>query len=247
MTSIALAIAYTATTLTPGPAQILSEAMEHYYNAGNMSGTISTTLSEGTVVQKIQTQLQFSSPDRLYFEQTPASDPSAKILAISNGTHLVYPSPEEFDSRVTKRPYFVEPIIQKNGGLMTIQTMYSIFSRAVVDRSIPLEIAIGRDKDLQVIARLLSNFSDGGVRSYNGEDVNVVLCDVVHQVGSEFKLKGAFFINDKRDIRYFKVFGIMKDSNKKSVEFTAEWIVNLEVNNKDAIKPALYNLDLVNK
>jgi hypothetical protein len=247
MTSIAIAIAYSATTLIPGPAQILSEAMDHYYNAGNLSGTISTTLSEGKVVQHIQTQIQYSSPDRLYFDQTLASDPLARIRAIANGEHLVYPSPEDYDAKKNKRLYLVEPIYQNSGGLMTVKTMYSIFSRSVVDRSIPLEIAIGRDKDLQVISQLLSNFSDGGVRNYNGEDVSVVLCDVVHKVGSNFKMKGAFFINEKRDIRYFKAYGILKDERKRDVEFNAEWIVNLDVNNKDAIKPELYNLDLVKK
>lgn len=247
MTSIALAIAYSATTLIPGPAQVLSEAMEHYYGAGNISGTIATTLSQGNVTQKIQTQIQFSSPDRLYFDQTPLSDPAARIRAISNGDHFVYPSPEEFDARQAKRKYLVETVFQPNGGLMTIQTMYSIFSKSVVDRSIPLEIAIGRDKDLLVISQLLSNFTDGGTRTYNEEDVTVVLCDVQHNIGSDFKLKGAFFINEKRDIRFFKVFGQMKDAAKRNVEFNAEWVVNLKVNDKKSIKPELYNLDLVNK
>jgi|GEM_PF-5401359 len=247
MTSIALAIAYSAVSLVPGPAQILSESMDRYYHAGNVSGTIVTTLSQGTISQSITTQIQFSSPDRIYFDQTPASDPKARIRAISNGTHLVYPSPEDFDSKKNQRLYLVEPVMQRNGGLMDVRTMYAIFSRSVVDRSIPLEIAIGRDKDLQVIAQLLSNLSDGGVRTYNGEEVSVILCDVLHKIGSDYKLKGAFFINEKRDIRYFKVFGLMKDEKKRNVEFNAEWVVNLSVNNQDVIKPELYNLDLVKK
>ncbi len=247
MISAAFAIAYSATTLVPGPAQLLSDAMDRYYHAGNVAGTIATTLSEGSVVQKIRTQIQFSSPDRLFFDQALESDPKAAIRAISNGTHLVYPSPEDFDSKTNKRLYLVEPIMQRSGGLMDIRTMYAIFSRSVVDRSIPLEIVIGRDKDLQVISQLLSNFTDGGVRTYNGEEVNVILCDVLHKVGSEFKMKGAFFINETKDIRYFKAYGILKDDRRRNVEFNAEWIVNLTVNNQDAIKPELYNLDLVKK
>lgn len=247
MTSLAIALAYAGINFVPGPAQILSESISHYYTLGNLSGTIETTITAGNQKETCKTTIQISSPDRIYLDQTWPKSPNLSMKTISNGTHFVYPVPNTVGENALKRAYLVESMTDVGGDLTDYRGVYSVSSGMLTDRSIPLDIMIGRDSDLQTINKLLSNYSDGGTRDYNGEEVNVVFCDVKLSLGSEFKYKGAFFINKDRDIRYFKVYGVLVDDNNRKVETSTEWVVKVKVNDKSAIDTKLYNLDLVNR
>lgn len=246
MTSVAIAIAFGAISLRPGPAQLVSEAISHYYYAGTLSGTIATTISAGDQVQTCLTTLQVSSPDRMYFEQKWPKSPQYSFKTISNGKHYVYPSPDSVGEDAQKRKYLVETLELHDRSILDYRGVYSVVAGMVADRSIPLDIIMGRDADLKVTNQLMSNYSDGGVRQYEDEDVNVVFCDVLHSLSSAFKMKGAFFITNSGDIRYFKVFGKIKDENSRPVDFSSEWVVKMKVNVKESIDTKLYNLDLVN-
>lgn len=247
MISLAFALAMSVQPIGSSAEQTLSDCIKHYYYAGNISGTIVATLKDRGRSANIMTRLQISSPNRLFLEQYSSINPKLRVRAISDGTRYAYPAPQPTDPNMDKTTYLVEPVLQNNGYLMDYRAMYAIISETVVDRSVPLEIAIGRDVDLKTLNSLLSNLKDGGVREYNGESVSVVIGQIKPYPSSPGKLNCAFFINPLGDLRFFKVQGVLKDATNKEIPVETEWQVQLKVNDKDSIDKTLYNTSLVDK
>lgn len=247
MTTLALALAIGNPTVFTDPGHVISNCYAHYYYAGNISGTIVTTIKDRGKVATITTRLQISSPDRFFFEQYSSVNPKLKVRAISDGKRYAYPAPRPTDPNMDSTTYLVEPVLQNNGFLMDYKGMYGIISETVVDRSVPLEIAIGRDRDLQTITSLLSKLRDGGTTEYKGETVNIVLGQFKPYPSAPKTVDCAFFINSAGDLRFFKVQGTLPDANNKPIAIETEWDVSLKVNDQSAIDKTLYSTEFVDK
>lgn len=247
MTTIALALAIGSPAVSLDPGQVLSDCISHYYYAGNISGTIVTTIKDRGKVATVTTRLQISSPDRFFFEQYSSVNPKLKVRAISDGKRYAYPAPRPTDPNMDTTTYLVEPVLQNNGLLMDYKAMYGIISETVVDRSVPLEIAVGRDKDLQTISSLLSKLRDGGTTEYKGETVNIVFGQFKPYPSASKSVNCAFFVNSAGDLRFFKVQGSLPGADNKPVAIETEWDVSLKVNDQTAIDKKLYSTDFVDK
>jgi hypothetical protein len=243
ITTVALVIALSGTP-AQSPQGKLSEAISRYFYAANVSGSIAMTISlDGTPKSKILTDLQFSTPNKLYLNQKLVSGQARDIRMISDGEFFAYTAPEASD----RKNYVYEPIRQRNGELLDVRSLYSIITALIPDRSIPLDMIMGRPADLQTVNQLLSNYEDGGTREYNGEMVSVILCRVRPNVNLKASMKGAFFINAAGDIRYFKSYERTIDGLGREVDYEIAYEVKVKVDDREAIRSELYNLDLIKK
>lgn len=224
------------------PVQILSEMIGKYHYAAHLSGTIETTMKAGGQSEKIVTTLQFSSPNKIYINQVLASNPRLNIMAIADGVKFVYPKPSEVDEKTFSSGYLSEPIEQRGGGLLNVRSMYSILTAMLPDRSIPLDILMGRPVDLENVNLVLSDFEDGGTREYNGETVSVIFCRVKRTKDLPPTLKGVFFINGAYDLRYFKVYERAQDATGRILDFEMEYNVNARIGDSSVVNKELYDL-----
>lgn len=161
LTTVALAL-----VLHSGPAQnpasqLISKMLRLYSSADSMTGTITLTASDGAGKVQVVTTLNYQKPSLLYILQKKMGGTPQQWLTISNGTWFSYDKPENLaggETRVTESVKQVvpgPPTRDDKGNKQVkyqnydIRQIYAIGAPTLGDRSVPLDIAIGRREDLE--------------------------------------------------------------------------------------------------
>ncbi len=232
MTSLLLA-SVLASPSQPSGAQIVSECLAYYHNKANFGGTITSTFTVNGKTGHIVTRVQAANPNLFFIEQKSDLTPDV-YRAVSDGKRFGYPVP------LNDRPLVSEPIEQNNGILLDVEMMYGIIAKYLPDRSIPLEIVMNRQKDLEQIASMLSNFKYVGNTGENNED-RVVSCRAKHAPDSPTLLEGNFVIGPKGELKKLTLTERLRvDGQIKNITFS--WDVDIWINNVELLKPELFDL-----
>ncbi len=127
------------------PAALVSRMIGRYSKANSLVGTIRFTQQLASASIGIDTELQVEKPSKLYIRQVRRSSDPRQWLVTSNGNMFSYNAPFE-RSRPGER--LVEPVSQ-GGAKQDVRQIYSAVTASIGDRSMPLDVLIGRVEDLK--------------------------------------------------------------------------------------------------
>jgi hypothetical protein len=142
-----LTLAALAIVLAPQTAgEVVSNLLTRYNAAVSVVGNIKFVQSYKGVSVTTDTALQYEKPSKLYAKQVrPGEDP---WLVTSDGQLFSYSAPLLGGFQKGKR--LIERVDQL-GKLLTVREIYGASLARILDRSAPMEIAIGRLEDLRLI------------------------------------------------------------------------------------------------
>jgi hypothetical protein len=154
------------------PKKVIEQMFERYSYAGSCAGTIKMTQSSEGRSAVINTYVQFRRPAELYIRQQQVGSGDVN-LTIADGKWVTYEIPEEMPKRPGQR-FFSR---QKEAGkaTMQVQDCYTLAIRSLLDRSTPLDIAVGKSVYLR---RLTGQWATREFQNGNapdkGEDAVIV-------------------------------------------------------------------------
>jgi hypothetical protein len=163
----------------PSAAALISEMMAKYAAAPTLTGTVQTIIQSGNSAVKVASFIQYDRAKRqLYVRQTKETGKRESAIIVSDGTRFLYSNPLEVEFRA-RDPYLIETTTRREATLtstgpkvsevpMTLGEIYIAGSLGLVDRCVPIDLAVARLEDLQFFRSQLINFNNQGLQTFNG-------------------------------------------------------------------------------
>lgn len=172
---------------TDNPAQVISKMFAYYYGASSMSGKIKMTQSILNRVAVIDTTFQFEAPAKIYISQImTAPFGSEKWLVTGDGVGFSYTPPRfASDTRAQNRlyepvQYVPAPPRNKNEAPqptpppLDFRQIYGIVGKSIGDRTLPLDVAFGKNEDLAFLKKQIVTMNHGNPDTAGGVQCSVV-------------------------------------------------------------------------
>lgn len=255
MTAAIALLALVAQDQKPPPraSEIVSKMLSHYSGAQSITGTIK--LRQGANGQmargSMDTEIQFERPSKLYIKQVQNTadwgtitvlDPRGRPreaprtspptwLVTSDGVLFSY---DTADDSPGNRQRLLEKVMPRPSEVLDVRGIYTAVARSLGDRSVPLEIAIGRTDDLRHFTRQLVTLEYAGRTKLGEEDVNVVRgqwrdVDMSERVAGKYEI----FVTDQGDFRKYAIYQTVQPSKgSQPIDVVSVWDIALTVNGK---------------
>ncbi len=163
----------------PSPAVLISEMMAKYSAAPVLTGTVQSIIQSGNNAVKVSTVMQYDREKRLlYIRQNKETGKRDSAIIVSDGKRFLYSNPLEAEFRA-KDPYLIEATTRKEATMtsvgvkvnevpMTLGEIYIAGSLGLVDRCVPIDLAVARLEDLQFFRAQLISIKNEGLQTFNG-------------------------------------------------------------------------------
>lgn len=220
-----------AALLAPGqdrtPSQLVSAMLARYNGAQSMTGSITFTQSAGDSSGQIVTQLQFERPAKLYIRQEKKTANAQVRIITCDGKHFTYDKPNDGYGFGSGR--LIEPV--KVGNLnLTLGEIYAISAaKSIPDRSVPLDIAIGRKEDLEFIRSQWTNLRAGPSKEQGGEALSIVMGDWREYGSAPVTGRFQLSIGPSGDLRQYAIQETLVVEGQQ-ISVLSRWDVDLKVN-----------------
>lgn len=165
----------------PSAAALISEMMAKYAAAPTLTGSIQSVIQSGSSAVKVSSVIQYDRDKRqLYIRQIKETGKKESAIIVSDGTRFLYTNPLEVEFKA-KDPYLIESTKRKEASLtpvgvkvtevpMSLGEIYIAGSLGLVDRNVPIDLAIARREDLQFFQAQLINYKNQGIQTFNGQE-----------------------------------------------------------------------------
>lgn len=252
ITTVALSLAIlgapSAAPAKQTAAELVSKMLAYYQEANTISGTITLTASDGGGQRQLVTSLQYAKPSKLYIRQVKAGGTAMQWLVTSDGTEFSYDVPQDLPGYTFNEHShrLVEPVLQLTGEYVGktpvkapygVRQIYAAVAPSIGDRSVPLDVAIGRTEDLRHDNLTWMTVESGGKVTFNGAETNRVFgkwrpygeasTDTVNSPGQYEML----IADDGKLVRY-STFQFIRSPGGTDVTLQLTWDVNLTLNGK---------------
>jgi hypothetical protein len=179
---IALAAALLAaqdTAELPSIGSLMTKMMTKYSQAESLVGKVEAEVRVKGERVRVKTEIQYQRPNLIYIMQVQEYKAREEFFVVSDGQKFQYTNP--LDHLRKRDPFLIETAVQERqevddvGKVSTrirplgIGSIYAAGSLSLADRSIPLDMAIGRTEDLQYFRGQLATFKDGGMVEFAGK------------------------------------------------------------------------------
>jgi|GEM_PF-851230 len=238
----------TADKVTNPAAELVSKMLAYYAEAKSMTGTITlTATANGQGNAQLVTTLQYELPSKLYISQVNGGPHLMRWLVTSDGKSFSYDRPDNLP--LAPRQRLVEPVYQaiptelnKDGTYVhrnyTVKEIYAVVARdSLGDRSVPLDIAIGRRDNLAHDDLTWMTVESGGKTTLNGVQANIVngkwrefgneATDLNHAPGNY-----QMVITDEGRLLQYTISYLVGDLKGVQAMLRETWDVDLTVNGK---------------
>lgn len=227
-------------TQLPSAALLISEMMSKYAAAPTLTGTVQTVIQSGNSAVKVASVIQYDRAKRqLYIRQIKETGKRESAIIVSDGTRFLYTNPLEVEFRV-KDPYLIETTKRREATMtstgpkvsevpMTLGEIYIAGSLGLVDRCVPIDLAVARLEDLQFFRSQLINFNNQGLQTFNGVET--------YRVSGQWKKFGEakvaqgeydLFITPEKELvgyRTFETFALKEGVFK----IISTWLCNFKI------------------
>ncbi|MBS1718129.1 MAG: hypothetical protein JSS72_10415 [Armatimonadetes bacterium] len=147
---------------TSTPAQLLTRVFMRYMTAERLTAKITLKVTTGMGDSGVMdTIIQYEKPSLVYIKQSQGSE---NKYIISDGKMFTYPRPPYVHGDSSQ---FIEPVVN-HGFPLDTRDIYGVGAVALLDRSIPLDILMGRAVDVKQAATCWIDLRDAGTVDYNG-------------------------------------------------------------------------------
>lgn len=240
--------------------QLVSKMLQYYYEAQSLTGTITYTASDGQGQVQVVTTLQFERPSKLYMKQVKVGGQAHQWLVTSDGKQFSYDSPYGLMGsepgkigtpggrsrrlvESVKQPVPDQIVVDSSGKRhlkmadLDVRQIYAITAATIGDRSVPLDIAIGRLEDLQHDKLEWMTLALNGKLTFNGAEGNLIegqWRQYGDQVSDPAGAPGDFKMLITDDGRLLSYLVHRKVGHNKTDErdLTETWVVDLTPNGK---------------
>lgn len=223
-----------APTQWKGP-DLVSRMLTTYHNRRSADGTITLVITAANQGIRVNTQLSYLMPSRLYLNQRSEGRTPRSALVISDGKQFMYPAPRT--SRVLNQsPFVYERVESANGKLQLVGDIYGAASSSLVDRSIPLDIVINRRSDLEYMALLLTNLRYTGKKAAGSVEWHTVEGNIRLSPADPPSNRCRFWIDDEFHLRRFETEETYKaDDGVTNITTVWRWDLNITLDEVDKI------------
>lgn len=151
--------------------QLVSKMLAKTSTAHSMSGEIVMNLAALNDGGQIRTRFQYQAPSRVYIRQEKLFGDRAVSLVTSDGETFTYNAPNlPLQDRGVR---LIEKVNQR-GRNLSYREIYAAAVLGLLDRSAPLDIAIGRPEDLRFWTNQLATLEYRGLRAFQGQQAHVI-------------------------------------------------------------------------
>jgi hypothetical protein len=160
---IGLLAAFVIGVQTPAPtaAGLIGRMFKHYADAKTIYGTIRLVQSSMQHSMEVDTTLAVERPDLIYLRQEQPHSDKTPVELVSDGVQFAYtaiPSP-------LSPPKLIESEHPTDAPAQHVGDMYFCLLPTLLDRSLPLDVAISRTDHLKLVTVELASFSIKGQAS----------------------------------------------------------------------------------
>jgi hypothetical protein len=204
-------------------------------------GTISLTQTAGGEKGRIDTQIQYERPAKLYLKQQMLTASGSIWLVTSDGKYFSYNKPRDTNTiSINAGNRLIESIINKEGKL-DLGGIYAASAKSLGDRSTPLDIAIARKEDLSFLRQQWATIKLAGSVNIDGVTCWKIVGD--WREYGEAMVSGVYtiVISESGDLKMFCINESLA-INGQAVPLESRWDVNLTVGatpNQDLFKVVL--------
>jgi len=153
------------------PTEMVGRMLAKYSKATTLTGEITWTqqVKESSIVTK--TTLQFDLPSKLYIRQERGGASSKGMFVVSDGTTFSYPVPPDLPSKLGER---LSESVMLGGKSQTVRDIYSVISKSLIDRSLPLDVSIGRLEDLKFLRSQWVTMEVSGTATIDNNEITII-------------------------------------------------------------------------
>jgi hypothetical protein len=243
--SAAIVLSQDAQPAAPTPQALISQMVSKYAKAPTLNGAIEAEILVKGERVRVSTEVSYVRPNRLAIRQAESFKGTRNYLVVSDGVGFVYSNPVE-DLR-KREPLLYEPAVRTNPPRpennfqrtlesLTIGDIYVAGSQSLADRSVPLDLAIGRREDLEFLQGQLVEVKDGGDVVFNGQRARRIFgpwrpfAQAAHAL-AQYEL----FITPEADLvgyrmtENFRVKGEGRNAREVDVQMVSTWKVAFQV------------------
>lgn len=171
----------------PSIGSLMTKMMTKYAQAQSLVGKVEAEVRTRGERVRVTTDIQYQRPNLLFVRQIQEYKRREEFFVVSDGQRFQYTNP--LDHLRSRDPFLVESAVQERkevddvGKVSTrirplgIGSIYAAASLSLADRSIPLDMAIGRTEDLQYFRGQLATFEDGGMVEFAGKKARKIYGD----------------------------------------------------------------------
>lgn len=216
--------------------QLVSKMLATYSGKKSMVGKIRFVQSVANISVSVDTAFQYELPSRIYIRQVrQSSDPASSLLS-GDGKYFSYDVPRESVERQGAKR-LIETVAQ-SGRNLTVQEIYAASASSLLDRSVPLDIAIGRLEDLKFARNQWATLEF--VKSSNPEGLAAV--------GGQWRpygsapLAGSYemWISPEGDLRRYVLRETISVVGQPPQAVTSDWQISISPDGKP--DPSLFRL-----
>ena len=151
-------------TPPPSAASLISLMLKHYVEAKTVSGTVRFLQTAVGQTVEVDTQFALERPDLIYVHQVEAHTDHIPVDLVSDGVQFAYTA----IPNALSPPKLIETVHPPGQPSLHIGDMYYCILPTLMDRPLPLDIAVGRQDHLRTIAIELASFSLKGPVTLRG-------------------------------------------------------------------------------
>jgi hypothetical protein len=216
-----------ATQVNPG--MIISQMIKKYNEATTLVGTILLKVEIAGQSTAVRTELQYEKPAKLYIKQSSGGRTSRTWYVTSDGKEFSYPTPYR-PLLNDKQQQGSEPVSRPDGSRQDIRTIYSAAVEGLGDKSLPLDVAIGRQSDLVLLRDQLASAEYQGVRLVAGVEAHIISGKWRSNATAHTTGIYTMAISKTDDLLYYAISEYMMLDKGAQHELMTEWTVDFKVN-----------------
>jgi len=234
----------------PEAKDLLAKMMARYHDAKTLVGKIHLTVSAQNQSVSMDTVVQFELPSKVYIKQqknvaNPDPDQPNTWLVTSDGRNFTYDAPIVANSlgHTTRGTRLGESVFNATYNITNdVRSIYLAAGKSLGDRSMPLDVAIGRKEDLVYRRNQWVDYNVTGQKEVNGKTAYIVSGNYRDYASAPSTGVYQIVLTAEGDIlQYVEKTKIALDSQgSQVVTLTNQWDVDLTVNGK--VDPLLFKV-----
>lgn len=139
----------TAQPEAPRPSALVGKMLARYFEAPTIVGRIGLTVAAPTGAVNVETTLQIERPGKMYIRQTKSAGDKRAFLITADGKGFTYDAPDIRIGQPSNKRLF--EAYGKKTEIYDLKAAFSVAGAVLPDRSMALDVAIGRREDLAFI------------------------------------------------------------------------------------------------
>ncbi len=247
MISSLVALSSFAVLTNPSVAQDAAAAkviamVKHYQDRLCANGNITWTIESPKDSLKVRTDFQYLRPNKFWLLQQSVGGSRRTGSIISDGKYFVY-KPVNEDRVPSKKDYVMEPIKEaRSGKLLTVDEIFIVGAPGLIDRSVPLDIVMGRPDNVAHLDKLLGVVKISGTEQVNGQECTIITGTMRTIYTAAPSIRMTMAISKENELVQLKTVESIAGDNKQPITFHMTWDVSVTVNDEKQIQQKFFKL-----